>query len=722
MMYMVNFMNLAYCYIENNTSALDQTYTYQFMDEEVEAGKRVLVNFHYRECIAFVDKTEKNSTKVFPYEIKPVLKVLDEKPILNQELIELAKWISMTSISPVISVLQAMVPSQLKPKSSHSKVKKEKWVRVIEDKTCTKKQKDLYQLLEQNIEMKRSEWLKLSTIARKLEEMGCVEIFEKESKSTEAKIEKKECPFELNEEQKKAVDKILHSSSEVLCLKGVTGSGKTEVFLHAAEEILKQGRQVLFLVPEISLTPLMEKRVKDRFGNDVAIYHSALSGQQKYEQYQAVRNKEKKIVVGTRSAVFMPFDDLGLIILDEEHDLSYKQDQNCRYHARDVAIQRGKYHHAKVVLASATPSLDTMARAMKNVYELVEIKNRVNQKMPAVKLINMNEVIRKKQSYILSDEMIEAIHQELDQKNQVILLLNRRGYQPVWRCVECGKVLMCPHCDKPLVLHKETNTLNCHLCGAVLKRIYECPICHGKLSGSGFGTQMLEEKLSQLFPDARLIRMDADTTSQRDAHEKLLKEFEDQKADILLGTQMIAKGLDFEKVTLVGILQGDALLARSDYRSSELTFDLLMQASGRSGRGSKNGRVLIQVYDDKHYAIQCALKQDYEGFFRHEMQYRHLAGYPPYTYLCAMTFISKDGQSAYDEATTMMNELKCDAFKVLGVSELLKIKDEIRYRICVKSRSLEKLQSVIYQLYQKHRISKSKVKLQIDMNPVTLDD
>ena len=721
MMYTVNFMNLVHCYIENNSSAIDQTYTYQFVNENVEVGKRVLVNFNGKERIAFVDEVEYNSTKTFRYEIKPILEVIDEKPILNEEMIELAKWMSKTTVSTVISALQAMVPSQLKPKSTNTKIIMEKWVRPVCDYSSTNKQKEMYDFLVNQKEMKRSEWLKLSSVCKKLEENHSVEIFEKLKKDKEEILVSKPCPFELNDEQKYAVSRILESNKDVICLKGVTGSGKTEVFLHAAREVLNQQKQVLFLVPEISLTPMMVERVKSRFGSDVAIYHSGLNAQQKYEQYQSIKNKEKKIVVGTRSAIFMPFDNLGLIILDEEHDLSYKQDTNCRYHARDVAIYRGKKHHAKVVLASATPSLDTMARAIKGVYELVEIKNRVNQSLPEVKLINMNQAIRRKESYILSNEMIHAIQDTLNNKKQVMLLLNRRGYQPVLRCQSCGKILMCPHCDKPLVLHKDTNTLHCHLCGIQLKRTYECNECHGKLSGSGFGTQMLEEKIHQLFPEATLIRMDADTTTRKDAHAKLLESFRNHEADILIGTQMISKGLDFEDVTLVGILQGDAMLARSDYRSSELTFDLLTQASGRSGRGKNEGRVLIQVYDDEHYAIQCALKQDYARFFKNEMQYRHLAGYPPYTYICSLTFISKD-EKANDYANEILNELKGYDFKVLGVSELLKIRDEKRYRIVVKSKSFDQLQQVIYEIYQKHRLSRNHVKLHIDMNPLTMDD
>ncbi len=717
-------MNLVNCYIEFDASALDQTYTYMFKNEDVRVGKRVLVNFNGYERIGFVDSVELNSTKSFPYEIKPILGVIDEEPILNDEMLELGKWLSKTTVSTVISAYQAMVPSQLKPKSSAKKVVMEKWVKPIikENTDLTLRQQELYDYLISIGEMKKSEWNKLASVTKTLESKGYITIFEKEKKSNEENIVKEECSIVLNDEQKHAVSRILNSSKDVICLKGVTGSGKTEVFLHVASEVLKKGQQVLFLVPEISLTPMMVDRVQKRFGNDVAIYHSALTSQQKYEQYQSVKNKEKKIVVGTRSAIFMPFDNIGLIILDEEHDLSYKQETNCRYHAKDVAIYRGKKHQAKVVLASATPSLDTMARAIKNVYELVEIKNRVNQSLPQVKLINMNEVIKKKQSYILSDELINEMKKTLDRNEQVILLLNRRGYQPVLRCKDCGKILMCPHCDKPLVLHKDTNTLHCHLCGIKLRRIYECKECHGKLAGSGFGTQMLEEKIHEVFENAKVLRMDADTTKHKDAHQQILNKFRNHEADILVGTQMIAKGLDFENVTLVGIVQGDAMLARSDYRSSELTFDLLTQASGRSGRGSKEGRVLIQVYDSEHYAIKNALNQDYMTFFKHEMNYRHMASYPPYTYISTITFAHSDQELVKNYSNEICEYLKQYDFKVLGVSELLKIMDKRRYRICIKSKSLEKLQEVMYAIYQKHRLSRNKVNLYIDMNPLTMDD
>lgn len=716
-------MNLIHVYIEHNASAIDQTYTYQFYDENIEIGMRVLVNFAHRNCVGFVDSIERNSNQVFDYEIKSVLEVLDEEPILNEECIALAKVMAKTTISPVISCLQAMLPSKLKPKSSNQKIKMEKWVRPLVNHTTTSKQETIYQILVEKQEMKRSEWQKLSaSITKKLEEMKCVEVFEKESKASEEDVTPQACSFILSEEQKAAVDAILHPKRDVICLKGVTGSGKTEVFLHCASSILAQGKQVLMLVPEISLTPLMVERVKSRFGNQVAIYHSGLNDQEKYEQYQSVKRCEKNIVVGTRSAVFIPFKNLGLIVIDEEHDLSYKQDSLPRYHARDIAIERGKTHHATVVLASATPSLETYARAIKGVYGRVEMKNRVTNQLPKVHLINMQERIKKGDSYILSNPLIEAMREVLERNEQVILLLNRRGYQPVLRCDSCMEVVMCPHCDRSLVYHKDSHTLKCHLCGYSMKVPVVCPTCHqGKLRGSGFGTQMLSEKIGELFPDKKIIRMDADTTSRKNAHQELLDAFGRHEADILLGTQMIAKGLDFENVTLVGILQGDAMLVRSDYRCGELTFDLLCQASGRSGRGQQEGRVMIQVYDENHYAIQCAKKHDYERFFQQEMQYRHLASYPPYTYLCNLMYVSKDASKAFACATNALEKCKKETFKVLGVSECIKINDEFRYRICIKSKSLALLQEVVYTIYQQHRRSKSTVKLQIDMNPLTMD-
>lgn len=717
-------MNLVNCYIEHPVSAIDQCYTYQFHDEKIEPGMRIKVDFAHRSCIAFVDEVIYDAKDSFTYEIKDVLEVIDTAPILNDELMELGKWMAKTTVSPVISCFQAMLPAKLKPKTSKQRIKMEKWVRLLRlpDAMTAKRQEALDDLKAKG-EMTLSEWrLKYKSVGKALETCQAVEIFDKEAKAKEEVIQVSDFDLTLSEEQTKAVESVLHPKKPVLCLHGVTGSGKTEVFLRCAKEVLKQGKQVLLLVPEIALTPMMVERVQKRFGNDVAIYHSALNDQEKYEQFQSVRNHEKNIVVGTRSAIFMPFDALGLIILDEEHDSSYKQDSQPQYHCRDVALWRGERHHATVLLASATPSLETYARAIKDVYQLITLKSRVTNNMPVVSLINMQKEVKKGGSYILSPPLIEAMKASLDKHEQVILLLNRRGYQPTIHCSECGTTLMCPHCDRALVYHKDDQSAKCHLCGYSIPVPSLCPSCKSpSLKGMGFGTQRLAEAVMELFPNKKIIRMDADTTSRKNAHRDLLEQFGRHEADILLGTQMIAKGLDFENVTLVGILQGDAMLYRSDYRGNELTFDLLCQASGRSGRGQKQGKVLLQVFDDQHYAIRCALKHDYLKFFEQEMQYRHLAGYPPYTFLASILYIHKDKELAYETANKGMLALGNSSFRLLGPSELMKIKDEYRFRICIKSKTLKELQEAVYQLSRSHRSSKSKVRLQIDINPLNMD-
>ena len=560
---------------------------------------------------------------------------------------------------------------------------------------------------------------------KKLIALGLVEVFEKEKKAILENIEKnKEEEFILQEDQKKVIAQVEQEKHHrVFLLHGVTGSGKTEVFLRLASKEIEKGKQVLLLVPEISLTPQMVKRVKQRFGAHVAIYHSGLNAQEKYEQYQLVKEHKVQIVVGTRSAVFMPFDRLGLIVMDEEHDTSYKQDSTPRYHCRDIAIYRGKYHDAKVLLASATPSLESYARAHKGVYALLQMPHRINGNFPSVRIVEMRKSVAKGESYLLSDALLDAIYDRLQKKEQVILLLNRRGYTPILRCISCGYVQMCPHCDVAMSYHKEEKVLKCHTCGYSMNVPTHCPNCHeASWRYLGLGTQKLEEFVQIKFPDARILRMDADTTTRKHAHENLLKSFDEGHADILLGTQMIAKGLDIEKVTLVGIVNGDALLNRSDYRSAEMTYDLLEQASGRSGRGEYKGEVIIQAYDPNHYAIQCAAHHDYLSFFQQEMQYRHLTGYPPYRYLVSMVFSSKNNQDIQQSAEAAMRILsKKENCKILGPAQLHKIRDEERCRILLKGKDEQLLIHYVKDVYDKHLQTKQKARLDIDLSPYMLD-
>lgn len=459
---------------------------------------------------------------------------------------------------------------------------------------------------------------------------------------------KKDTPLKLNEEQQLALDKMKVSmdqeKSDVFLLEGVTGSGKTEVYLQAIAHVLEKNQTAIMLVPEISLTPQTVTRFKKRFGDDVAVLHSGLSQGEKYDEWRKIERKEARVVVGARSAIFAPLENIGLIVIDEEHEGSYKQDETPRYHAKDLAIWRGKYHHCPVLLGSATPSLEARARAQKKVYQLLTLTERAVSKamLPQIDIIDMKEEMKQSLTTTFSSTLLEKVKSGIAKKEQSVLMLNRRGYSSFVMCRDCGYVLPCPNCDISLTLHMDTKQMKCHYCGHEERIPYRCPVCDGdKIRYYGTGTQKVEEELKELLPEARVIRMDVDTTRRKGSHEKLLAQFGNQEADILLGTQMIAKGLDFPNVTLVGVLNADTALNLPDFRSSEKTFQLLTQVSGRAGRGEKAGEVIIQTFNPEHYAIELAKAQDYEAFYQQEMRLRHQGNYPPF-YFTAQLVVSHE--------------------------------------------------------------------------------
>ena len=593
---------------------------------------------------------------------------------------------------------------------------------IDETKATSEKQKGAVELLKQG-DILRSELNKAFTgISAVLEKKGTVEIYAKEREAGYSELDIKEADYPLTWEQISAIDKINNSEKDVILLHGLTGSGKTEVYMQLAARKCRRGKQVLILVPEISLTPQMVSRMVSRFGANIAIYHSKLNDQQRYEQYQLVRNHQVSIVVGTRSAVFMPFDDLGLIVLDEEHDHSYKQDSSPRYHCRDVAIHRAAHHHCKVILGSATPTLESYARAIRNVYELVELKNRIHQNLPTSHLIDMQAQIRRG-NYILSEPLEKAIRNRLNNHQQCILLLNRRGYTTIMKCRKCGKVIQCPHCDIAMSYHKDENKLMCHTCGTEMSAEMDCPECGSRnWIHQGLGTQRLYETIQDKFPEARILRMDADTTRKKNGHQEILEAFERGEADILLGTQMIAKGLDYPNVTLVGIFNADALLGRTDYRSVEVTFDLIVQASGRSGRGHSAGEVFVQAYDCHHYGIRLAVRQDYVSFFKNEMEYRHIGDYPPYKYMIAICFSSRDQNRAQQLAWDAGEQFRKDEnIRTLGPSQLGRILDEYRYRVVLKGANRDQMIETVWKWYEGLQISRQQIKVRIDVDPYVLD-
>lgn len=537
-------------------------------------------------------------------------------------------------------------------------------------------------------------------------------------------------PKKLTAEQAQATNAVDQAIDEkqaaTFLLEGVTGSGKTEVYLQIIQHALAQGKSALMLVPEISLTPQIVRQFKARFGDQVALLHSALSDGERYDEWRRIEKGDAQVVVGARSAIFAPIKNLGVIIMDEEHETSYKQEDMPRYHARDVAQWRGQYHHCPVVLGSATPSLESRARAQKGVYQWLRLTKRINGKdLPQVQLVDMRQAGRYAPTTDISQELATEIQKKLALNEQVVLMLNRRGYSSFLMCRECGEVIKCPNCDISLTYHKDTNSLKCHYCGHEEPVPQVCPNCHSKaVRYFGTGTQRVEKELTELFPTARVLRMDVDTTRRKGAHERILDEFGKHHADILLGTQMIAKGLDFPNVTLVGVLNADTSLGLPDFRASERTFQLLTQVSGRAGRAEKEGNVLIQTYNPDHYAIQYAQRQDYEHFFGKEMQVRHQGGYPPYYYTIQITASARTeadaAQKMFQIRGEIVNYLSQNAV-ILGPTpqSIMRINNRYYYQLVIKYKNEPQLENYLQNLLlTSQKEERNGLQIVIDRDPM----
>ncbi|MBB5172132.1 primosomal protein N' [Texcoconibacillus texcoconensis] len=537
-------------------------------------------------------------------------------------------------------------------------------------------------------------------------------------------------PMALTSEQQQVMTSILRDvqkeTHRTFLLRGVTGSGKTEVYLQAIEAVLQKGKEAIVLVPEISLTPQMVTRFKERFGSDVAVLHSGLSQGEKFDEWRKIRDQEVNVAVGARSAIFAPFTRLGMVIIDEEHETSYKQEEMPRYHARDVAIARGKYHKCPVVLGSATPSLESYARAQKGVYESLEMAERVNNiAMPSVHIVDMREELRSGNRSMFSNDLIEGMKTRIERGEQTVLFLNRRGYSTFVMCRDCGHVVQCPHCDISLTYHRSTGSLDCHYCGYRERVPNTCPSCESEaIRFFGSGTQKVEEALNDVLPEARVIRMDVDTTKRKGAHEKLLNAFGRGDGDILLGTQMIAKGLDFPNVTLVGILAADTMLHLPDFRATERTFQLLTQVSGRAGRHEKEGEVVVQTYDPEHYSIQLMQNHDFVSFFQREMLTRKRGQYPPYMFLTVITVsdteLMKVAQTT-DRIAQFLKERLQEPSVVLGpvASPIPRINDRYRHQCVIKYKHEPKLTSFLQDILSMYQteMTRTDLTITIDQNP-----
>ena len=562
-------------------------------------------------------------------------------------------------------------------------------------------------------------------------EQGAVTIVQKEVQRSAAYFEGIEAsqPLELNPEQRQARDAVVSSIGShhpPFLLQGITGSGKTEVYLQIIQGALDKGKTAILLVPEISLTPQMTERFIARFGEKVAILHSGLSNGEKYDEWRKVERGDAQVVVGARSAIFAPLKNLGVMIIDEEHEATYKQDSNPRYHAREVAILRAQYNQAALVLGSATPSLESRARAGKGVYQHLRLTQRANPlaRIPEVQVIDFRDYIGQNETSNFTPPLLEAIQDRLVKKEQAVLMLNRRGYSSFVMCRECGTVDTCPNCDISLTLHMDTKTMNCHYCGFSKGIPQVCPNCKShSIRYYGTGTQKAYDELAELFPQARILRMDVDTTRKKGSHQALLDQFGRGEADILLGTQMIAKGLDFPNVTLVGVLNADTALNLPDFRSSERTFQLLTQVAGRAGRAEKAGQVLIQSYNPQHYAIRFAKDQDYEGFYAYEMGIRRQLGYPPYYFTIGITLSHKKEEEVVKRAYEVMNILRSglsETSNILGPTPkpIARTHNLYHYQILIKYRLEDELGSTLNQvLALTQERENSELRLSIDHEP-----
>jgi primosomal protein N' (replication factor Y) len=667
---------------------------------QIEVGSRVQVPFGPRKILGCVTALAEESAHT---NLKPILKVIGVQSLVTPKVLKLARWIAEYYCCAPETALKSVLPEAVRKEESGWRERL--FVRALpvggEFPKLPKRQQEVWSIIEERRELPLSELVELAettaTTVRKLEDRGLVEIApqisERDPYAREHILPSQ--PLPLNPAQAAALEKIeaamnrsedgglkmedgkakpssiLHLPSSTFLLHGVTGSGKTEVYLQALAHALEQGKGAIVLVPEISLTPQTVERFKARFSSGklqtlVAVLHSHLSAGERHDEWHKIRQGRARIVIGARSAIFAPVEPLGLIIVDEEHEHSYKQEEAPRYHARDVAIMRGQMENAVVVLGSATPSLESYYNCKKGKYTLLELPERVDdQKMPHVRVVDMRQAASQQRGKegipIFSPQLKEAITQRLERGEQTILFLNRRGYSTSLQCPKCGEVVQCPNCSLALTFHRQEQKLCCHICGHVAPVPSVCPNVKCKnpaIRFAGTGTQRVEETLARLFPQARIKRMDADTMKRKDDYRKVLGDFRTGKTDILVGTQMIAKGLHFPNVTLVGIIYADLALHQPDFRAGERTFQLLTQVAGRAGRGDVEGEVFVQAFAPFHPAIQYARRHDFIGFYEQEIEFREQLKYPPVSRVALLTLKGRNEDKVKFSAEHLKRELE----------------------------------------------------------------
>ena len=711
--------------------AVDQTFFYhvpKLLENNIKIGVRVRIPFGNMILDGFVlgisDNSSYNNSK-----IKDIINVIDDEPVLNKEMLLLGKYMSDNLLASLSSCYQVMLPKALKAEvKSNIKIKYDRYLHRIKSIEEIDRYIDNCKYESQiNLLCKLKEGdiliTKMSSSINTIIKYGFASIIYEECKRYKYDGISNYKRVNLTDKQRLVSDTIISSfgKSDTFLLYGVTGSGKTEVYMDVIEKAINNGKSAIMLVPEIGLTPQIVGKFISRFGNVISVLHSKLSDSERYDEYRKITNGESKIVIGTRSAIFVSFNNIGVIIIDEEHTSSYKQDNNPRYSAINVAEWRSKYHNCPLVLGSATPSLESFAKAGNHVYKLLSLTERAGGSvLPNVNIVDMKEEV-KNGNFILSDMLKNKISEVLSKGEQAIILLNRRGYSSTISCKECGYVYKCPNCDITYTYHKSSNNLKCHYCGYSMVLPNKCSICGSdNLKDYGLGTEKLEETLNSLYK-ARIVRMDVDTTSKKGQHQKIIDDFGEHKYDILIGTQMIAKGLDFPLVTLVGVVSIDSSLTSPDYRASENTFQLLSQVSGRAGRSENKGEVIIQTFNPDHYAITLAKNHDYIDFYKEEMKIRKMLKYSPYYYMVLVSITSKDYELGFKEANKIgsyiRNNISSDSI-VLGptMANMFKVNNIYHYQIIIKYRKDDSLMKVLKFIIDM-QVKNNKIDVSIDFNP-----
>ena len=716
---------------------LKQLFSYAIpegLHDTVSIGMRVRVPFGRRSINAFVIGVYKGQAEG----LKKIVEVLDTRPVLTPDLVKLLRWAADYYCHPIGQVVRSALPAGLSNKETTTKILTEAYYtpKKHEIPLRGKKQRALLEYIIENdgaglAEIRRLFPAPYSSL-KQLVDVEALTIETKELLRDPFLLEKvpEDKSLTLNSSQEKAIDHISSSIRRAefsgFLLHGVTGSGKTEVYLHAVEQCLQSGKQALILVPEISLTPQLVSRFRARFelrGRTIAVLHSGLSSGERYDAWREIMRNRVQIVIGARSAVFAPLQDIGLIVVDEEHDSSYKQSDGFRYNARDLALVRGQQQQCTVLLGSATPSFASYYRSEQGGLTRLNLETRVHAgSLPNVELIDLRTETTDRE---LSNVLIEAIQECLASREQVLLLLNRRGFSPFLLCSDCGESFHCPNCEITLTYHQQARRLRCHYCDYSQGVPESCDKCQGlNIEPYGAGTERLEEELRDLFPTACIARMDRDTTSRKGAHQKIMQQMLSRDIDILVGTQMVAKGHDFPGISLVGVLSTDSILNFPDFRAGERSFSLLMQVAGRAGRANGGGHVYIQSYNPDHYVLTCAAEHDYCRYYHHELLFRKELGYPPCGHLVNLIFSGNSSSQVSRAAQEFCNSLDSASAEVeiLGPSPcpLSRLRGKSRYQILLKSSDRPTLRRFLNQLDNISRQIPRQVNLAVDVDPVDM--